>query len=533
MGGVAPGRLEPLDRGRIGHAALPAVRGREDEAHHLDEASQTRLLARELFRPRLGRVARPVGLDARRRLGRARPLRLAGLVARDPRLALRPPPLVASAAPARRGADESDDERQQGQGAERTRHPVATHELPQPVDGAGGSGRDRFVGEVAPQVVGEGGGGRVAAFGLLLERAPGDRLQVAAEARIDRSEPAGFAVSDRLDGRVEIGSLQRVGQGSREEGVEEETQRVDVAPRVDPVGIAQGLLGTHPGDRADEPPGTGGEARRAQLRIGDAGHAEVEDARAPLLVDEDVGGLQVAVDDALLVRVLDAVRELGRERDPAAEIRPRLVRPVEQRSARDELHRDPGDGTRPGLMDARAEHAREARVVQRPENPRLELEAPDDLLAREAVAQDLQGDVAPGRMLPRAKDRAHPAPTEQSPDLEVVDAVAGGDASDPTLEPGSDEERRGLAEDVDRFRVRGDERLEASTELRGSATDRLEPIRAGVAVESHQVLEVAEEIVALAVGLGRGVAHGVPGGGGGGVIPGRAARARGSRSIRR
>jgi hypothetical protein len=44
-----------------------------------------------------------------------------------------------------------------------------------------------------------------------------------------------------------------------------------------------------------------------------ARHAEVEDLRLPGLVDEDVAGLEVAVDHALLVGVLDGVADLATE----------------------------------------------------------------------------------------------------------------------------------------------------------------------------------------------------------------------------
>src|SRR5262249_32953450 len=66
--------------------------------------------------------------------------------------------------------------------------------------------------------------------------------------------------------------------------------------------------------------------------------AEVEDLRLPGLVDEDVPGLQVAVDHALLVRVLDGVGDLREEIE--ALVRPQfsLAHVVRQRHAADELH---------------------------------------------------------------------------------------------------------------------------------------------------------------------------------------------------
>ena len=50
--------------------------------------------------------------------------------------------------------------------------------------------------------------------------------------------------------------------------------------------------------------------RRSQVGVDRAGQAEVEDLRLSRRIDEDVRRLQIAMDDALLVRVLDGVADL-------------------------------------------------------------------------------------------------------------------------------------------------------------------------------------------------------------------------------
>ena len=98
--------------------------------------------------------------------------------------------------------------------------------------------------------------------------------------------------------------------------VEDDAQAEDVGPAIDPVPLAAGLLGAHVGGRAGEP---GPLAEVLVLeRQPEVGHAGL--ARG---VDQDVGGLDVPVDQAPGVGVVqglgDGRHQLGRlaERQPA------------------------------------------------------------------------------------------------------------------------------------------------------------------------------------------------------------------------
>ena len=102
---------------------------------------------------------------------------------------------------------------------------------------------------------------------------------------------------------------------AREHLVEDGAERELVAPEVD--GVAPRLLGRHVGDRPEDGPllADGRERRRAGVaRIAArdvvAGEAEVEDLDAAVLRQEDVLGLDVAVDDSLLVRGGETVGDL-------------------------------------------------------------------------------------------------------------------------------------------------------------------------------------------------------------------------------
>ena len=53
--------------------------------------------------------------------------------------------------------------------------------------------------------------------------------------------------------------------------------------------------------------GAGQPGRGQQVGVGGAGHAEVKHLRLATFVHEDVGRLEVAMDDPLLVRVLHGV----------------------------------------------------------------------------------------------------------------------------------------------------------------------------------------------------------------------------------
>ena len=81
----------------------------------------------------------------------------------------------------------------------------------------------------------------------------------------------------------------------------------------------------------------GGEGAVGQPLLDRLGDAEVDDLRHRLPVghpDQDVARLEVAVDHALLVRVLDAVADADEQLEPVAEIEAVPVAVVGDRLAR-------------------------------------------------------------------------------------------------------------------------------------------------------------------------------------------------------
>ncbi len=104
--------------------------------------------------------------------------------------------------------------------------------------------------------------------------------------------------------------LERRAAGERkpasQEAVEDDAEGIDVGRG--PSRPALGLLGREVRGGAHDRPGLGQRGL-----AGRACDAEVGELRAALRVEEDVRGLQVAVDDAALVRVCETGRDLGCE----------------------------------------------------------------------------------------------------------------------------------------------------------------------------------------------------------------------------
>ena len=111
--------------------------------------------------------------------------------------------------------------------------------------------------------------------------------------------------------------------------IEDHSQTIDVAAAVHLVGFAGGLLGTHVGRRAQDLAVHGhGDLAGVALR-----QAEVHEVRLALGVEHDVARLEVAVDDAGLVGVLEGVGDLRAELGRLAGRESLPGEPVGQRQA--------------------------------------------------------------------------------------------------------------------------------------------------------------------------------------------------------
>ena len=161
-----------------------------------------------------------------------------------------------------------------------------------PLGGTGPPRQDRLVVEEPPQVLGHRLGRRVAVARVLLDRLEDDRLQVAGDARVDRSRPGRLDGLDLLGERHPVGRVE--GRPQHQQLVEGQAQRVEVGPGVP---LAAEPLGGHVAERAQDVAGPG------QVVVVDLGQAEVADPDDALGVEQEVRRLDVAVEDAAGVRV--------------------------------------------------------------------------------------------------------------------------------------------------------------------------------------------------------------------------------------
>jgi hypothetical protein len=196
--------------------------------------------------------------------------------------------------------------------------------------------------------------------------------------------------------------------------VQHAPERPDVRAFVD--GVTARLFRAHIGRRTDDPAGLecrAGDCRhRAAVRRAARKylcHAEVEHLDVAVVIELDVGGLQIAVNDPLLMCGFDGLRNLQaemqhvRQRQPAAS--PRLEQPFCERRPVHQLHGERMNAV--GVFEP--VDRRDARMIQRRQQPGLARESLDVLgIACEGWRQDLEGDVPPERGVVRPVHLSHP-----------------------------------------------------------------------------------------------------------------------------
>ena len=195
--------------------------------------------------------------------------------------------------------------------------------------------------------------------------------------------------------------------------IEQHAQAVEVASRVDVEPAHVGLLGTHVGRCPDERMKS--SARRGLLtetsleRLGDP---EVDDPRdrCPVFVDhQQVGRLDVAMQHALLMRMLHRTANPDRQFEACGHAQAVAVAVVGDGLAGDQFHHHvrPASFSRAGVEDLG-----NAGMIHHGHGLPFALEAGDHIAAVHARLQDLDGHATPDRIgLLGREDPSHPALT--------------------------------------------------------------------------------------------------------------------------
>ena len=136
---------------------------------------------------------------------------------------------------------------------------------------------------------------------------------------------------------------------SRQQLKEDAPERPNISALI--YGLPARLLGAHVRRGAENCPGTRGRGaegwRLAKIRLGDLRFpslrkTEIQHFNGALDCDLDVLGLQVAVDDAFLVRRFEAFGDLPREFQSFFHGKRATPKPLGERDALDQLHHQPG-----------------------------------------------------------------------------------------------------------------------------------------------------------------------------------------------
>jgi len=255
---------------------------------------------------------------------------------------------------------------------------------------------------IAPKRVGEVSGLLRPLLGVLLKALEEDGLELLAHVHPQSRERLGQLVDDAVEDRLDLtGEWRLAGQALVENGGE----GVRVRPPVE--GTRRHLLGAEVRNRPDERP-----CLREAVLGGREGQAEVHDPRsdvpAVLSRGHDVLGLDVAVDDAPRVRVVERLGHLRADVQDVAEPEGAVAQEMPQVRAGEHRHHEEESA----LVPPEVVDRHDRRVVHLRDDLRL-AEKPLLGVRGEVAGRDqLDGHLAVQDRVLRAVDDAHPAAPE-------------------------------------------------------------------------------------------------------------------------
>ena len=188
---------------------------------------------------------------------------------------------------------------------------MAAGNPPEPSDRTDPAGSHRLVVEEPSQVFRQGRGRCVAIDGTFGQRFQDDRFQVAGDPAVEQPRRNGIPAADLFQQFRGTAPIERGPQ--RHQFIKRGSQAIDVGSPID--GSGSGLLGAHVTGSAQQAvmlgqPGIGKSA--CQPKIGDPDRS--------LLVDQEIGRLDVAMNDAVMVCVRQGFRGLQTDLGDPAEV---------------------------------------------------------------------------------------------------------------------------------------------------------------------------------------------------------------------
>ena len=280
---------------------------------------------------------------------------------------------------------------------------------------------DRLISQVAPDVLGQIVDRLVALLTILLQRLEADRLQVTLQCRVDFTQTLGLNLTNAAGRLGQTRAGQVVGKPINQQFIEHHAQCIHVASGVELARVEFHLLGAHVLKRADELTGLGCQRGADRIAVGAARNTEVDDLRVAFFINEDVARLEIAMDHATTVAVLDAFAGGAEECKTCSLIDVVVIDVVvEFLGSGHVLHREERSGTTAVVVGARFVDLGDGRMLQLAERLGFKLEAPHRLSRDGPGIHHLDGDVSTGIVLLGQVDSAHAAGADGA-----LDRVAG------------------------------------------------------------------------------------------------------------
>ena len=346
---------------------------------------------------------------------------------------------------------------------------VPANELREPIRPARRPRPDRFVPEVPAQVIGKAERCLVPAITIDLQCLEEDPVEIALElahqpATIasspagDRLAPFRLLTKDAVQARAgpdrrsltenllqctETAFLpcprDRVevdGRASDEQFVEDRAQREHICPHVHILSGEAGLLGSHVVRRADELTFNGHRSSANGVGIERLRDPEIDHPGKQLLSvrrDKDVPRLEITVDDALAMCMLDRLADLDEELDPTTNVELQPITELVHRAPGDVLHDEVGIAI---LGRTRVDDRGQAGMAHHRERLPLRLETHEHVRTAKPRSNDLDRDITPdGLFLMGEEDDTESTLAEATLDLVGPDGQGIGFEAPGRLQP--------------------------------------------------------------------------------------------------